>query len=328
MLKLDASVETWTLARPFRIARGVRTQSELLYVRLTDADGNSGQGEGAPIVRYKVTAAEGLAQIEALRAVIESGACDRQALQGAMPAGAARNAVDSALWDLEARQQGTTVAAMAGTDVSQPLRTAETVGIATPEEMAEAARVISGPGRLIKIKLDSEAIAARISAIRTAAPEARLVIDANEGWSLSDVMDHRQLLADAGVEMLEQPLPAGRDEELLAYDGTVPLSADESCHVAADVARLKDIYSIVNIKLDKTGGLTEGLKLEAAAREAGLGIMVGCMIGTSLGMAPGAIIARGAKFTDLDGPTWLAEDRADGFTFDKGLMTGGRLWGG
>ena len=246
-----------------------------------------------------------------------------------LPPGAARNAVDCALWDLEAKLCGRPVWQLAGLPAPEPLVTAYTLGIDRPERMAEAARAVRDRP-LLKIKLAGDgADLERVRAVRTAAPEARLVVDANEAWNLATYEALAPRLGELGVALLEQPFPAAEDGNLAALPHPVPVCADESCHVTADLERLRDRYDFVNIKLDKTGGLTEALALRQAARAAGFGVMVGCMVGTSLAMAPAFLVAQGADVVDLDGPLLLARDRESGIVYEGSRMLPppASLWG-
>ena len=244
---------------------------------------------------------------------------DRHGLQSALKAGAARNAVDCALWDLEAKRSGKRAWQLAGLAAPPPVVTAYTLSLDTPEEMATNARA-NAARPLFKMKLSGEGDLERVAAVREAAPEARLIVDANEGWSLGMVEPFSAALARLGVEMIEQPLPATEDGMLGDVSHSVPLCADESAHVRHGLSDLIGKYEMINIKLDKTGGLTEALALKQAAEEAGLEIMIGCMLATSLAMAPGLLIAQGAKVVDLDGPLLLAEDRAEGLIYEGSLI--------
>jgi len=266
-----------------------------------------GRGEAVPYPRYGESPERVVEAIRAMEPALAEG-IDRQALAKAMPAGAARNALDCALWDLEAKTAGVPAAAIAGAERLRPLTTAFTLSLGTPAEMAAAAsEAASRP--LLKIKLGGAGDPARIKAVRAAAPEARLIVDANESWSHETFDANLAACAAAGVELVEQPFPATGDAPLITEPHLVPICADESVHVAADVRSLAGRYDAVNIKLDKAGGLTEALALFKAAKAAGLGVMVGCMVATSLSMAPATIVAQEADFVDLDGPLLLAGDR-------------------
>lgn len=308
---VDHAVEHWPLARPFRIARGVKTVAEVVRVTIGE-DGVAGRGEGVPYPRYGESGATAAAQVASVAGAIADG-CDRAMLAALLPPGAARNAIDCALWDLDLKRGRATLPAVAGA-----VTTALTVGIDTPAAMAAAARALDGD--LIKVKVDQKEVAERLRAVRAARPEARLIVDPNESWSFALLRDLQPLLAELAVTFVEQPLPAGDDAALAALDPSVPICADESCHVAGDLAGLAGRYQLVNIKLDKAGGLTGALELEGAARAQGFGILVGCMICTSLSVAPALPIAARADYVDLDGPWWLAEDRPGGVTVRDGLL--------
>ena len=329
---LRAEEARFPLARPFAIARGTRVAIDLVMVEIEE-EGRIGRGEGAPSTRYGESARSVLAQIAAMREAIENG-MGREEVRASMAPGAARNALDCALWDLEAKLSGVSVTARTG-PVPDALVTAVTVGIDTPAAMAQRARDIvadcgeAGPAPLLKIKLDREDVVERVKAVRAAAPGAVLIADANESWDmalLGRVMDG---LAEAGIALLEQPLPAGGDAALEGFACAVPLAADESAHVAGDVAHLAGRYDYVTIKLDKSGGLSEALALAEAARGVGMGVMTGCMLCSSLSVAAGWHIAAQSRFVDLDGPLWLARDRDGGALFRDGMLHApvGLRWG-
>jgi len=316
-MKVSVEIEAWPLARPFAISRGVKTKADVVVVRITDGT-HTGQGECVPYPRYNETVEGVAADIDALSSAISNG-LDRVGLQDALHAGAARNALDNALWDLKSKQAGKRAWELAGIDAPVPYITAETIGLGTVGEMAQSAdRLKDAP--LIKVKLDGVDVMARMQAVRDNAPSSRLIIDPNEGWDFPQLQNLAPGLADLGVEMIEQPIPAGSDAELANYMPPVPLCADEACHTSDDLPTLAGKYQMVNIKLDKTGGLTEALKLATAARDAGFSIMVGCMVGTSLAMAPGVLLGGFAEFVDLDGPLLLKEDRANGLVFAGGKV--------
>jgi L-alanine-DL-glutamate epimerase-like enolase superfamily enzyme len=307
---IEVTRDVFRLAQVFTISRGSRTEAKVLTVRVT-RDGVTGWGECVPYARYDET----LESVEAQIRTIPEG-IDRAALQEALPAGAARNALDCALWDLEAKQAGCRVWELAGLAAPLPEVTAYTLSLETPEVMqAQAAKNAHRP--LLKIKLGTPDDMPRLEAVRAGAPDARIIVDANEGWSAEVYADLAPHLLRLGVAMVEQPLPAGEDDALLGVDRPVPLCADESCHDRASLPKLKGKYDMANIKLDKTGGLTEALALRDAARAEGYDVMVGCMVGSSLAMAPAVLVAQGAAITDLDGPLLLAEDRAHGLRFDE-----------
>jgi L-alanine-DL-glutamate epimerase-like enolase superfamily enzyme len=319
--------DTRKLAVPFRISRGVRHASDLLVVELEE-EGTIGRGEGAPISRYDESVESCMMQIEALRPQIEQGMC-RTALQEVMRHGAARNALDCALWDLEAQRAGTNAAALAGLPLPRPIVTARTISINETKEMGRAARALS-QAALIKVKVDANDPAAQLRAVRASAPGPRLIVDANEAWSPDLLAAMLPVLAELRVDALEQPLAAGKDDVLRHIYGTTPIFADESCHVAADVEKLAGKYQGVNIKLDKSGGLTEAMDLLAAARRANMLVMTGCMICSSLSISPAFLVAMQADYADLDGPLWLAQDQPGGVRLANGVLTppSSDLWGG
>lgn len=314
MLHLTARRERWPLSRPFRIARGVKTIAEVVVVEASDGQ-HVGYGESVPYARYGENVESVMAEIAA---IAERGVT-RAELQSALRPGAARNAIDCALWDLEAQQTGRSVAELAG--VSEPCEvvTAVTISIDTPERMGEAAAALSA-APLIKVKVDANAPLDAVKAVRFAAPKARLIVDPNESWSVAKLRDLLPSLAALKVDLIEQPVPADQDAALENLHPVVPLCADESAHTSADLECLARRYQAVNIKLDKTGGLTEALRMRAHVREMGLTLMVGCMVSTSLAVAPALLIAADASFVDLDGPWWLAQDRKNGMIFDNGRM--------
>jgi len=309
-VEISVRRETFRLAQPFTISRGSRTEAQVLTVRVS-AGGATGRGECVPYARYDETLDSVAAQVAGLPAEL-----NRAALHDLLPAGAARNAVDCALWDLEAKQAGKRVWDLAGLPAPGPEVTAYTLSLDAPEAMrAQAAANAHRP--LLKIKLGTPDDMPRLEAVRAGAPEAKIIVDANEGWSADVYADLAPHLARLGVALVEQPLPAGGDDALRGMDRPVPVCADESCHDRASLPALAGKYDVVNIKLDKTGGLTEALALRDAARARGFGIMVGCMVGSSLAMAPAVLVAQGAMVTDLDGPLLLAEDRENALKFDS-----------
>lgn len=324
--KVRVRPESFPLARPFAISRGVKTAADVVVVEIVDGD-IFGHAECVPYPRYDETVDGVIAEIQEVLADLEAGA-GREEINAKMPAGAARNAVDCALWDFEAKANKTTVAELSGVGELHSEITAETIGIGTPDEMgARAADLKAAP--LLKIKLDANDVRQRLGAIRSNAPDARLVIDPNEGWTVDFIAENATYLADLGVEMLEQPVPAGEDAGLKDLNCPVPICADESLHTSADLPALKDLYDMVNIKLDKTGGLTEALNLKRQAVDMGFGVMVGCMVGSSLAMAPAVLVAQGAKIVDLDGPLLLKQDRENGIDFSGGSIrpASPKLWG-
>ncbi|MGY2736803.1 N-acetyl-D-Glu racemase DgcA [Sphingomonas sp. UYP23] len=314
---LDARHHRFGLNAPFRIARGVKTAADVVTVTVRQG-ALEGRGEGVPYPRYGETIDDALAQIARVAAPIEAGV-SRADLRALLPPGAARNAVDCALWDLEARLAGSSVAALAGVAQPVPVPSAMTIAIDTPEAMSAAAtRVARVP--LLKVKVDRAGAADQIAAVRAAAPAPRMIVDPNESWTIAELERWQDLLVEHRVDLLEQPLPAGEDAVLASFSSRVPLCADESLHTSADLDALADRYRYVNIKLDKTGGLTEALDLADAARARGFGLMVGCMVCSSLGIAPALLLAGEAAFVDLDGPLWLSEDRPGGVSDRNGVL--------
>lgn len=311
-LTLALAAERWPIAGAFAISRGAKTEAEVVVAELGDGKAR-GRGECVPYGRYGESVASVLAAIESLRPRLAAG-LDRQALQGALPPGAARNALDCALWDLEAKRSGRPAHALAGLPEPRPCLTAFTISLAAPEVMAAAA---SGAADrpLLKVKLGAPDDPRRIAAVRAAAPAARLIVDVNEGWDEDNLAANLAACAEAGVALIEQPLPAGRDAALALVPHLVPICADESARDRHSLAALVGRYDAVNIKLDKAGGLTEALDMMAEARRLGLGIMVGCMVATSLAMAPALLLAQRADFVDLDGPLLLARDRPEGLRY-------------
>jgi L-alanine-DL-glutamate epimerase-like enolase superfamily enzyme len=321
-MRIEVTRDVFRLAQVFTISRGSRTEAQVLTVTVSQGD-HSGRGECVPYARYGETLDSVTAQIEAL-----SGDITRVGLYDLLPAGAARNAVDCALWDLEAKRTGKRVWDLAGLVSPRPEITAYTLSLDTPDAMrAQAARHAHRP--LLKIKLGTPDDMPRLEAVRSGAPDARIIVDANEGWSAPVYADLAPHLLRLGVDLVEQPLPAGEDDALLGMTRPVPVCADESCHDRTSLPGLAGKYDVVNIKLDKTGGLTEALALRDAAVAQGFGIMVGCMVGSSLAMAPAVLVAQGAAVVDLDGPLLLAEDRDTPLVFDDAGVhpPGAALWG-
>jgi L-alanine-DL-glutamate epimerase-like enolase superfamily enzyme len=321
-LKITVTRDVFKLAQVFTIARGSRTEAQVLTVKITK-DGNSGWGECVPYARYDETLESVEAEIAGLPAQFT-----RDELQSLLPAGAARNAVDCALWDLAAKTAGKPVWELAGLDAPGPEITAYTLSLDTPEAMEAQARE-NAFRPLLKIKLGTPDDMPRLEAVRRGAPEATIIVDANEGWSADVYADLAPHLVRLGVALVEQPLPAGEDDALIGMERPVPVCADESCHDRESLPKLVGKYDVVNIKLDKTGGLTEALKLREEALAAGYDVMVGCMVGSSLAMAPATLVAQGARVTDLDGPLLLAEDRAEPLNFDAAGVhpPSAALWG-
>jgi L-alanine-DL-glutamate epimerase-like enolase superfamily enzyme len=323
---VHAQSESWLLARPFAISRGVKIQADVVVVEI-DEGGFTGRGECVPYPRYNETVDGVKIEIEAIFTHLEQG-LDRAGVTRAMPAGAARNAIDNALWDLEAKMTGQRVWEIAGIAAPEPSITAETIGLGSIQEMAATAKRLS-KAPLIKVKLNAELITERMKAVHDNAPNARLIIDPNEGWTIGQLKAVTPALVKMGVEMIEQPLRAGEDEGLWEYNSPITLCADESCHTKDDLQSLVGKYQMVNIKLDKTGGLTEALELAKSAEILNLGVMIGCMVGTSLAMAPAMLLANVAEFVDLDGPLLLKKDRELGLKFENGLVhpPKAQLWG-
>ncbi len=310
--------ESWPLAGAFRISRGTRTRSEIVVAEVREGAA-AGRGECLPYARYGETMDATEAAIRAAGAAVAAGA-GRAELASLLPPGAARNALDCALWDLEAKLSGRRAWEVAGLPAPGPVETVYTLGADAPEAMAARAAACRDRPSL-KLKLVGDGLdLERVAAIRAAAPAARLVVDANEGWTAGQYRDHAPRLAALGVAAIEQPLPAADDGALADLPRPVPVCADESCHDAASAPALAGKYDMANIKLDKTGGLTEALRLRDAARAAGLRVMVGCMVGTSLAMAPAVLVAQGADLVDLDGPLLLARDRDPGLAYDGALV--------
>jgi L-alanine-DL-glutamate epimerase-like enolase superfamily enzyme len=320
-LTLTVRSERWPIAGSFAISRGAKTEAVVVVAVLADG-GTRGRGECLPYARYGESVESVITAIEAMRAPLANG-LDRQALQQAMPPGAARNALDCAFWDLEAKRSGRPVYALAGLPAPQPLTTAFTISLGVPGDMAKAAAKAAARA-LLKIKLggndDHGGDPARIAAVRAAAPHATLIVDANEGWDERNLGRNLDACAQAGVALVEQPLPDGRDQALLRMQRPLPICADESAHDRASLRALIGKYDAVNIKLDKAGGLTEALAMAGQAQRLGFTIMAGCMVATSLAMAPAMLLAQVAQYVDLDGPLLLARDRPDGLTYVDSLV--------
>ncbi len=328
---LKITHESWPIAGTFTISRGSKTSAEVVVVELTDGkvtgDKVTGRGECVPYARYGESIDGVMDQIEQHRLMLEGGA-DRDAVAKLLPAGAARNAVDCALWDLEAKLAKKPAWKLAGLKEPRALMTAYTLSLAEPDEMAlAAAQNLHRP--LLKLKLSGPQDLDRVRAVSRAAPQSKLIIDANEGWSPADYEKLAPKLRDLNVILIEQPLPAGDDEALRSLAKPIPICADEACHDSRTLAVLQGKYQAVNIKLDKTGGLTEALAMAQEARALGFQVMVGCMVGTSLGMAPAFLVAQQAAFVDLDGPLLLAKDRPEGFAYQGSFMqpASTTLWG-
>jgi L-alanine-DL-glutamate epimerase-like enolase superfamily enzyme len=324
--RLDIQMNSFPIAGTFTISRGTKTTADVVTCTISEG-GISGWGECVPYRRYGESSDSVMAEIEAARPAIEAGVA-RAGLQQAMKPGAARNAVDCALWDLEAKLSGKSVSSRIGLDDLKPLTTAYTISLGKPETMAAQAREHAGRA-LLKVKVGTTDDESRIRAVRAAAPRAAIILDANEGWPEETLARHLQIAAEAGVALVEQPLPAGKDALLASIDRPVIVCADESVHHTGDLASLRNRYDAVNIKLDKTGGLTEALAMKHEAQRLGFRTMVGCMVGTSLAMAPAVLLAQDADFVDLDGPLLLARDREPGLRYEASLVfpPTAALWG-
>lgn len=326
MITLAVKAESWPIRGTFTISRGSKTQADVVLVELNDNQ-HAGRGECVPYPRYGESIEQVIALIEDLREDLKND-LDRQTLQSRMPSGAARNAVDCAFWDLEAKQHNKRAWHLAGLEKLTPLTTAYTLSLDEPAAMrANAAKNQSMP--LLKLKLSGTGDIERVQAAHEGSPNARIIIDANEGWTTATYNELAPTLQQLGVEMIEQPFPAGNDEELRTLNRTIPVCADESCHDSNSLDDIIGKYDMVNIKLDKTGGLTEALKLAIAAQNNGLGVMTGCMVSTSLAMAPAMVVAQHASIVDLDGPLLLAQDRTNGLDINNGIMQApaSALWG-
>ena len=312
-MDLSVRIERWPLERPFTISRGAKTEAVVVVAELDDGD--RGRGEAVPYARYGETPEGVVAAIEALRPALRGG-LDRAALQAMLPPGAARNALDCALWDFEAKRTGRRAYQLAALPPPKPLVTAYTISLDDPEAMARAAAAASARP-LLKVKLGGAGNdVERIAAVRRAAPKAELIVDANEGWSEDNLENNLAACAAAGVALVEQPLPQGRDGRLAQIARRIAVCADESIHDRASLDALAGKYDAINIKLDKAGGLTEALALAAEAERRGFAVMVGCMVATSLAMAPATLVAQRARIVDLDGPLLLAKDRPHGLRFE------------
>ncbi len=313
-ISLHVEETVFPLAEVFTISRGSRTEARVVTVKLDDGS-FSGWGECVPYARYDETVDSVMDEIRSLENAVENG-IDREDLQDMLEPGAARNALDCALWDLEAKRAGKRAYELAGLSNPGPEITAYTLSLSDPETMrAKAAEHAFRP--LLKIKLGGEGDMARLEAVRDGAPNTDIIIDANEGWDADTYKELAPVLVRLGVKMVEQPMPVGKDDALGDVERVLPVCADESCHDRSSLSALKGKYDMVNIKLDKTGGLTEALALRSEAEKAGFDIMVGCMVGSSLAMAPATLVAQGVAFTDLDGPLLLAQDRNPPLKFDE-----------
>jgi L-Ala-D/L-Glu epimerase len=322
-LTISARAEVWPLAAAFVISRGTKSAAHVVVAEITDG-AVRGRGEAVPYARYGETVASVLEQIARVAGQVRS----REGLPTALPPGAARNALDCAFWDFDAKRAGATVAELAGLKQPQPVLTAYTLSLDTPDAMAARARAVPHLP-LLKLKLGGAGDSARLVAIRAARPDARLIVDANEGSTPEQLWELLAAARDAGVELIEQPLPAGQDEALLGRPPGITICGDESVHTCDQLADLAQRYDAINVKLDKAGGLTEALALVRAAQALGLDVMVGCMVGTSLAMAPALLLANQARWVDLDGPLLLAKDRENGLTIENGIISppSPELWG-
>lgn len=326
MRRLSVTVEEFPIAGSFVISRGAKTQASVVVATL-ESGGVRGRGECVPYARYGESIERVLAQIESVRSDIEAGVGNAD-LQKLMPGGAARNALDCALWDFAAKRSGLPAYRLAGLDPPAPVTTAFTISLGTPQAMAAAAKA-AAHRPLLKLKLGGAGDPERLAAVRAAVPHAKLIGDANEAWSARDLMPNLEACAKDGVQLIEQPLPADEDAVLATIAHPVPICADESCHEASDLAGLRGRYDAVNVKLDKAGGLTAAIALVAEAERLGFDLMIGSMVGTSLGAAPALLLAGKAKFVDLDGPLLLAKDRPDGLLYEGSLVhpPSPALWG-
>jgi L-Ala-D/L-Glu epimerase len=324
-LRIEAKEEVWPLKQVFRISRGSRTEAQVVVVTVTDGE-HRGRGEGVPIKRYAQSAQSVLAQIESIR---NEKHLDRGRLQELLPAGAARNALDCALWDVEAKRSGKRVWELANVRIAPEVDTSLTISLDSSKKMSAATKQNSN-APILKLKLGGDdRDLARVGSVRAAAPNARLMIDANESWSPAHYRTIVPALKELGVELIEQPFPADADEVLETLDHPVPVCADESCHTTTDLLRLRNRYDAVNVKLDKTGGLSEALRLCEHARESGFQLLIGCMVCTSLGIAPARLLATAADWIDLDGPLLLARDRDHPVPYEHGKIgiPPRELWG-
>ena len=325
-VRLIVHIERWPIAGSFVISRGAKTEAHVVVAELREGS-LTGRGECVPLARYDQTVDGEAAKLKGLAEAV-AGGFDRTALQGALPAGPARNALDCAFWDLEAKRAGKPAHALAGLSALRPVTTALTISLGTPESMAAAVQKVA-QRQLLKIKLGSDGDPLRIAAVRRAAPNSELIVDANEAWTENNLAENLHACAEAGVKLVEQPLPAGKDDALATIARPIAVCADESIHDRASLAALAGKYDAINIKLDKSGGLTEALALADEAERAGLAIMVGCMVSTSLAMAPALLVAQRARVVDLDGPLLLAKDRDGGLHYEgsKVYPANAQLWG-
>ncbi len=325
--RLTLTRRAWVLARPLMTAHGVQTTVDVVVAEISDVE-SRGRGEGVPLRRYGESIDSVVAALDAMKGAVVSG-LDRDTLRHALPPGAARNALDCAFWDNDAKRAYRSVAELAGLGAMPPLMTAFTVAFDSPHGMAEHAAA-NRTRPLLQLELGGDGDVERVRAVRQAAPAARLIVDANESWNEPQLGEYMPTLIDLRVELIEQPLPAGADDALERVEGPILLCADESCRTFADLDRLDGKYQAITIKLDKAGGLTEALALAAEAKRRGFRIMVGGMIGTSLGIAPALLVAQLAEIVDLDGPLHLASDRVPGLLYEGSTIhpPDANLWGG
>ena len=325
--RLTVTRRAWPLARPIATAHGVQTTVDIVVAEISDVE-SRGRGEGVPLPRYGESIDSVVAALDAMKGAVFSG-LNRDTLQSALPPGAARNALDCAFWDIDAKRAYCSVAELAGLGAVPPLMTAFTVDFDTPHRMAELAAA-NRTRPLLKLELGGDGDVERVRAVRQAAPAARLIVDANESWTEPQLREYLPMLVDLRVALIEQPLPADADDALARLELPIPLCADESCRTLADIDRLDGKYAAINIKLDKVGGLTEALALAAEAKRRGLRIMVGGGVGTSLGIAPALLVAQQADIVDLDGPLRLAVDRGVGLRYDGSTIhpPDPKYWGG
>jgi len=324
--KISVEKQCWSLEKEFRISRSTRTETEVVYV--TISQGNLiGRSEVVPQPRYQETTDSVIAQLKEITPLIENG-LELEKLHLHLSAGAARNALDCALWDLKAKLENTSVVKLNSIKEFNGSTTAQTLSIDSVEKMAQAAAELKSYP-LIKIKFDTQQVIEKMQAIYKSAPNSQFIIDANESWNIDQLNEFAPILEKCNVALIEQPIAEKDDKDLINYTGRVPICADESIHTCNNIDRISKLYGCINIKLDKTGGLTEALKLLNAAREKNLNVMVGCMVGTSLAMAPASLVASYADFVDLDGPALLAKDREYGFSYKDGTMSrlNPKLWG-
>ena len=326
-IEFDIAEQVWPLDKPFRISRGSRTEARVVVVTITDGQ-HTGRGEAVPAKRYNETVASVNAALEKVFPKLQRN-IDRQLVQELLPAGPARNALDCAVWDLEAKQSGKRAWELANIPIANEVVTAFTISLDEPEKMAAAAKA-HADSPILKLKLGGDPLdLSRVQAVRQNAPDVRLIVDANESWSPSHYEQIVAQLAPLGVELIEQPFPADTDDVLENLDHPIPVCADESCHTTVDLPRLLNRYDAINVKLDKTGGLTEALKLCAQARQDGFKILIGCMVCTSLGIAPARLLASSADYLDIDGPLLLAGDRHHPLPYHGGTvgLPPRELWG-